>query len=86
MARYPFWINLDVTLMRQRPNFESRISESISQMGTSLTHSTPVCLVWHEFGSLNPDQWVLGNGQVSISDQFRCELDAPEAKLGLWGQ
>ena len=67
--------------MRQRPNFDSRVSESISQMGTSLTHSTPVCLVWHEFGGLNLDQWVLGNGQVSISDQFRCDFDAPETKL-----
>ena len=46
-----------------------------------MTHSTPVCLVWHEFGGLNLDQWVLGNGQVSILDQFRCEADAPEAKL-----
>ena len=24
-------------------------------------------LVWREFGGLNLDQWVLGNGQVSIS-------------------
>ena len=36
-----------------------------------MTHLTPVCLVWREFGGLNLDQWVLGNGQVSISDQFR---------------
>ena len=50
-------------------------------MGISQTHSTPVCLVWCEFGGLNLDQWVLGNGQVSISDLFRCEADAPEAKL-----
>ena len=42
------------------------------QMGTSLIHSTPVCLVWREFGGLNLDQWVLGNGKVSISDQLRC--------------
>ena len=55
-------------------------------MGTSMTHLTPVCLVWSEFGDLNLDQWGLGNGQVSISDQFRCDFDAPEAKLRLWGQ
>ena len=46
----------------------------------------PVRLVWHEFGGLNLDQWVLGNGQLSISDHFRCEVDAPEAKVLLWGQ
>ena len=50
-----------------------------------MTHLTPVCLVWREFGGLNLDQWVLGNGQVSISDQFRCDFDAPNAKLGLLG-
>ena len=54
---------------------------SPSQMGTSMTHSTHVCLVWREFGGLNLDQWVLGNGQVSILDQFRCEANALEAKL-----
>ena len=46
-----------------------------------MTHLTPVCLVWREFGGLNLDQWVLGNDQVSILDQFRCDFDAPEAKL-----
>ena len=35
-----------------------------------LSHSTPVGLVWREFGGLKPDQWVLGNGQVSIWDHF----------------
>ena len=54
---------------------------SVSQSKSTLTHSTPVYLVWREFGGLNLDQWVLGNGQVSISDQFRCGMDAPEAKL-----
>ena len=44
-----------------------------------MTHSTPVCLVWREFGGLNLDQWVLGNVQVSILDLFRCDTDAPEA-------
>ena len=39
---------------------------SLSQMGTSLTYLTPVCLVWRAFGGLNLDQWVLGNGQESI--------------------
>ena len=56
-------------------------SVSLSQMGTSMTHSTPVCLVWREFGGLNLDQWVLGNDQVSIPEKFRCDFDAPEAKL-----
>ena len=46
---------------------------SSSQTGTSLTHYTPVGLVWREFRGLNPDQWVLGNGQVSILDHFRFE-------------
>ena len=59
---------------------------SVSQSKSTLTHSTPVCLVWREFGGLNIDQWVLGNGQVSILDQFWCGMDAPEAKLCLWGQ
>ena len=36
----------------------------------SLSQPTLVGLVWHEFRGLNLDQWVLGNGQVSISDQF----------------
>ena len=54
---------------------------SVSQMGTSMTHLTPVCLVWREFGGLNLDQLVLGNGQVSILDQFRCDFDAPESNL-----
>ena len=46
----------------------------------SLNHPSQVGLVWREFGGLNLDQWVLDNGQVSISDQFRCDLDALEAK------
>ena len=47
-----------------------------------MKHLTPVCLVWREIGGLNLDQWVLlGNGQVSILDQFRCGIDGPEAKL-----
>ena len=50
-------------------------------MGTSMTHLTPVYLVWREFGGLNLDQWVLGNGQESILDQFRCGMEAPEANL-----
>ena len=50
-------------------------------LGTNATDSMPVCLVWREFGGLNLDQWVLGNGQVSILDQFRCGMEAPEAKL-----
>ena len=79
MARYPFQINLGVALMRQRPNFDSGVS--LSEMGSSLTHSTPDGLVWREFGGLNLDQWLLGNGQVSILDQFRCGMEAPEAKL-----
>ena len=56
---------------------------SVSQSKSTLTHSTPVCLVWREFGGLNLDQWVLVNGQVSVSDKFRCDsdMDAPEAKL-----
>ena len=85
MARYPFHINLGVAWKCQRPNFYSGVSGSFSQMGSSLTHSTPVCLVWRGFGGLNLDQWVLGNGQVSILDQFRCGMEAPEAKLCLWG-
>ena len=47
----------------------------------SLHHSTQVGLVWREFGGLNLDQWVPGNDQVSISDQFRFDSDAQEAKL-----
>ena len=54
---------------------------SLSQLGTSLTHLTLVCMVWREFDGLNLDQWVLGNGQVAVSDNFRCDMDAPEAKL-----
>ena len=41
----------------------------------------PVSFAWREFDGLNLDQVVLGNGQISISDQFRCDFDAPEAKL-----
>ena len=63
--------------MHQRPNFDS----GVSQTGTSATHSMPVSLVWREFGDLNLDQWVLGNGQVSILYQFRFDFDAPEVKL-----
>ena len=40
----------------------------------SLSQPTPVGLVWHEFRGLNLDQWVLGNGQVSISDQFKDDF------------
>ena len=43
-----------------------------------------MCRVWlvrREFGGLNLDQWVLGNGQVSVSDKFRCDMDALEVKL-----
>ena len=47
----------------------------------SLSHPTPIGLVWREFGGLNLDQWVLGYGEVYILDQFRCDSDAPEAKL-----
>ena len=54
---------------------------SSSHTGTSLTHFTPVALVWREFGGRNPDQWVLGNGQVSIWDHFRFEHNAREAIL-----
>ena len=43
-------------------------------------HLSLVCMVWREFGGLNLDQWVLGNSQESISDQFRCSMDAPEAQ------
>ena len=54
---------------------------SVSQSKSTLTLSTPFSLVWREFGGLNLDQWVLVNGQVSVSDKFRCDMDAPEAKL-----
>ena len=47
----------------------------------SLSHPTQVGLVWREFGDLSLDQWVLGSGQVSILDQFRCDFDAPEFNL-----
>ena len=40
----------------------------------SLSQPTPVGLVWREFWGLNIDQWVLGNGQVSISDQFKDDF------------
>ena len=56
------------------------VSQSKSD-GDKYDPLTPVCLVWREFGGLNLDQWVLGNGQVSISDQIRCDFHAPEAKL-----
>ena len=46
--------------MPQSPIFDS---------GTVIrfNHPPPLGLVWHEFGVLSLDQWVLGNGQVSIS-------------------
>ena len=74
MARYPFWISLGVTLMRQNPIFDS-------WSVISLSHPTPVGLVWREFGDLSRDQWVLGNGQVSILDQIRCDFDEPGSNL-----
>ena len=67
--------------MRQRPNFDSGVRNQSKSDGDKFDLSTPVCLVWREFGGLNLDKWVLGNGQVSISDQFRCDMDAPEANL-----
>ena len=67
MARYPFQIILGVALMRQSPIFDSWLI-------ISLSHPTPVGLDWREFGGLNLDLWVLGNGQVSISDQLRMIL------------
>ena len=67
MARYPFLIILGVTHMHHRPNFDSGVR-------ISLNHSTQVGLVWREFGGLNLDHWVLGNGQVSISDQFKDDF------------
>ena len=72
--RYPIWIILGVTLVHQSP-----ISDSKSVI--SLSHPTPVGLVWREFGVFSLDQWPLGNGQVSILDQFRCDFDAPESNL-----
>ena len=74
MARYPFWIILGVTLVRQSPIFDFK---SV----ISLSHPTPVGLVWREFGVVSLDQWPLGNGQVSISDNFRCDFCAPEPNL-----
>ena len=63
--------------MHQSPIFGSRLI-------ISLSHPTPVGLVWREFRVLSLDQWVLGNGQVSILDQFRCGFDAPESNIWLW--
>ena len=60
--------------MRQSPIFDS-------WSVISLSHPTSVGLVWHEFGVLSLDQWVLGSSQVSILDQFRCDFDAPESNL-----
>ena len=74
MARYQFWMSLGVALMRQSPIFDSELI-------TGLSHPTPIGLVWREFGVLSHEQWVLGNGQVSILDQFRCGFDAPESNL-----
>ena len=74
MVRYPFQIILGVALMRQSPIFDSGLI-------ISLSHPTPVGLVWREFGVLSLDQWVLGNGQVSILDNFRCDFGAPESNL-----
>ena len=60
--------------MRQSPIFDSGLI-------ISLSHPTPVGLVWRKFGVLSLDQWELGNGQVSISDQIRCDFDVPESNL-----
>ena len=74
MARYPFRIILGVTFVRQSPIFDS---------GTviSFSHPTLLGLVWREFGVLSLDQWVQGNGQESILDQFRCDFGAPESNI-----
>ena len=74
MARYLFWIILGVTFVRQSPIFDS---------GTviSFSHLTPLGLVWREFGVVSLDQWVLGNRQVSVLDQFRCDFGAPESNI-----
>ena len=79
IARYRFWINLGVAFIHQSPIFDSG-----SGLIINLSLPTPVGLVWREFGVLSLDQWVLGNGQVSILDQFRCGFDAPESNLWLW--
>ena len=68
------WDHFRCGLMRQSPIFDSGLI-------ISLSHPTPVSLVWREFGVLNLDLWVLGSGQVSISDHFRCGFDAPESNL-----
>ena len=67
--------------MRQRPIFDSGVSNQSNSNGDKFDPFNSSCLVWREFWGLNLDQWILGNGQVSISDQFRCDMDAPEAKL-----
>ena len=67
MARYQFWISLGAALMHQSPIFDSGLI-------ISLSHPTLVGLVWREVGVLSLDQWVLGNSQVSIFDQFRCGI------------
>ena len=86
MVRYPFRINLGVTWMRQRPNFDSGVSNQSNSNGDKFDpfHSSLFGLVW--VLGLNIDQWVRGNGQVSILDQFRCGMNALEANLWLWGQ
>ena len=60
--------------MPQSPIFDS---------GTVIrfNHPPPLGLVWHEFGVLSLDQWVLGNSQVSVLDQFRCDFSAPESNF-----
>ena len=55
----------------------------IYDSGTEIrfNHPTPLGLVWREFGVLSLDQWVLGNSQVPVSDQFRCDFSAPESNF-----
>ena len=60
--------------MRQSPIFDSK---SVISLG----HPTPVGLVWREFGVISLDQWPLGNGQVSILDNFRFDFGAPESNF-----
>ena len=60
------------------PNFDSGVSETV---GTSFTHFTEFVWFGVSLVAFDLDQWVLGNSQVSILDQFRCDLDMPEAKF-----
>ena len=53
--------------MRQSPIFDSGLI-------ISLSHPTPVGLVWREFGGLNLDLWVLGNGQVQAIPETVCKM------------